>query len=58
MKEIKELVSGAKNGSQKAFNKLYDLTKNDMWFTCLSLLKNEENAKDIMQEPILQLFET
>lgn len=56
MKEIKELVSGAKNGSQKAFNELYDLTKNDMWFTCLSLLKNEENAKDIMQEPILQLF--
>lgn len=56
MKEIKELVSGAKKGSQKAFNKLYDLTKNDIWFTCISLLKNEENAKDVMQETYITAF--
>lgn len=56
MKEIKELVSGAKSGSQKAFNKLYDLTKNDIWLTCISLLKNEENAKDVMQETYITAF--
>lgn len=56
MKEIKELVSGAKKGSQKAFNKLYDLTKNDIWLTCISLLKNEENAKDVMQETYITAF--
>ncbi len=56
MKDIKELVSGAKKGSQKAFNKLYDLTKNDIWLNCLSLLKNEENAKDVMQETYITAF--
>lgn len=56
MKDIKELVSGAKSGSQKAFNKLYDLTKNDIWLNCLSLLKNEENAKDVMQETYITAF--
>ena len=56
MKDIKELVSGAKKGSQKAFNKLYDLTKNDIWLNCLTLLKNEENAKDVMQETYITAF--
>ena len=50
MKTIKELVLSAKNGNKKAFDKLYKLTSNDVWFTCVSLLKDEENAKDIMQE--------
>ena len=46
MKTIKELVLSAKNGNKKAFDKLYKLTSNDVWFTCVSLLKDEENAKD------------
>ena len=42
MKTIKELVLSAKNGNKKAFDKLYKLTSNDVWFTCVSLLKDEE----------------
>ena len=56
MKAIKELVSSAKSGNKKAFDKLYKLTSNDVWFTCVSLLKDEENAKDIMQETYITAF--
>ena len=56
MKTIKELVLSAKNGNKKAFDKLYNLTSNDVWFTCVSLLKDEENAKDIMQETYITAF--
>ena len=56
MKTIKELVLSTKNGNKKAFDKLYKLTSNDVWFTCVSLLKDEENAKDIMQETYITAF--
>ena len=41
---------------RQAFDKLYKLTSNDVWFTCVSLLKDEENAKDIMQETYITAF--
>lgn len=56
MKTIKELVLSAKNSNKKAFDKLYELTHNDVWYNCLSLLKDEENAKDIMQETYITAF--
>ena len=56
MKTIKELVSSAKSGNKKSFDKLYELTSNDVWFTCVSLLKDEDNAKDIMQETYITAF--
>ena len=56
MKTIKELVSSAKGGNKKSFDKLYELTHNDVWYNCLSLLKDEENAKDIMQETYITAF--
>lgn len=56
MKTIKELVSSAKSGNKKSFDKLYELTHNDVWYNCVSLLKDEENAKDIMQETYITAF--
>ena len=56
MKKIKELVTSAKSGNKKSFDKLYELTHNDVWYNCLSLLKDEENAKDIMQETYITAF--
>lgn len=56
MSKTEKLVSKAKNGNQNAFTKLYELTKNEVWFTCLSLAKNEENAKDIMQDTYITAF--
>lgn len=56
MSKTEKLVSKAKNGNQNAFTKLYELTKNEVWFTCLSLANNEENAKDIMQDTYITAF--
>lgn len=56
MRKTEKLVSKAKNGNQNAFTKLYELTKNEVWFTCLSLAKNEESAKDIMQDTYITAF--
>ncbi|RGF32374.1 sigma-70 family RNA polymerase sigma factor, partial [Ruminococcus sp. AF43-11] len=56
MKTIKELVSSAKSGNKKSFDKLYEITHNDVWYNCLSFLKDEENAKDIMQETYITAF--
>lgn len=57
MEDITELVKMAANGDRAAFDSLYERTKNGVWFTCISLLKNEENAKDIMQDTYLAAFE-
>lgn len=57
MKDITELVKMAANGDRAAFDSLYELTKKGVWFTCISLLKNEENAKDIMQDTYLAALE-
>lgn len=55
--DIKELVIKAANGDRAAFDSLYEQTKNGVWFTCISILNNEENAKDIMQDTYLTAFE-
>lgn len=57
MSELNELVKQAANGDREAFDRLYEQTKNGVWFTCISILNNEENAKDIMQETYLTAFE-
>lgn len=57
MSDIKELARQAANGDKKAFESLYEQTKSGVWFTCMGLLRNEENAKDIMQDTYLTLFE-
>ena len=55
--DFNKIVSSAKNGNKKAFDKLYELTHQDVWFTCISLMKHEENAKDIFQDTYLTAFE-
>ena len=49
MEEISSLVIKAKNGDNTAFDRLYYLTQQEVWFTCISLLKNETHAEEIMQ---------
>ncbi len=56
MEEIEKLVYEAKNGDEESFNKLYALTEKMVWFTCISLLKNEEDAKDAMQNTYITAF--
>lgn len=53
---ISHLVEKIKKGDNKSFEKLYKLTEREMWFTCISFLKNETTAQDIMQETYITAF--
>lgn len=53
---ISHLVEKIKKGDNKSFEKLYKLTEREVWFTCVSFLKNETTAQDIMQETYITAF--
>ena len=53
---ISHLVEKIKEGDNKSFEKLYKLTEREVWFTCISFLKNETTAQDIMQETYITAF--
>lgn len=54
--DISKLVELTKTGDNKSFDKLYKLTEKEIWFTCISFLKNETTAQDIMQETYITAF--
>ena len=53
---ISHLVEKINKGDNKSFEKLYKLTEREVWFTCISFLKNETTAQDIMQETYITAF--
>lgn len=53
---ISHLVEKIKKGDNKSFEKLYKLTEREVWFTCISFLKNETTAQDIMLETYITAF--
>ena len=53
---ISHLLEKIKKGDNKSFEKLYKLTEREVWFTCISFLKNETTAQDIMQETYITAF--
>lgn len=53
---ISHLVEKIKKGDNKSFEKLYKLIEREVWFTCISFLKNETTAQDIMQETYITAF--
>lgn len=53
---ISHLVEKIKKGDNKSFEQLYKLTEREVWFTCISFLKNETTAQDIMQETYITAF--
>ena len=53
---ISHSVEKIKKGDNKSFEKLYKLTEREVWFTCISFLKNETTAQDIMQETYITAF--
>lgn len=50
MSDIEKYVKDAINGDSEAFARLYELSKRQVYFTCLKFLKNEDDAQDITQE--------
>lgn len=55
-KELKLLIFKSKKGNKKAQIKLYELFCEAMFFIAYRYLKNEEEAKDAMQEAFLKAF--
>lgn len=50
MDNIKELVDRVINGDTQAFEIIYQSTYRQVYCTCMSFLKNEQNVYDIMQD--------
>ena len=50
MEQMNELVSRVINGDKQAFEAIYQATYRQVYYTCMSFLKNEQNAQDIMQD--------
>ncbi|MDE6742389.1 MAG: sigma-70 family RNA polymerase sigma factor [Lachnospiraceae bacterium] len=55
--QLEELVDKAKQGDHAAFEELYSISSRQVYFTCISFLGNEENAKDVMQDVYITAYE-
>ena len=56
-KILKNLIEKAKKGNEEAIESLYNESKNDVYFFCMRVLNNHENALDIMQDTFITVFE-
>lgn len=56
MTDYKNIVPKAQDGDLKALDELYSSTSRAVYFTCLSLLKNEQDAEDLMQNTYITAF--
>ena len=55
--EIKLLVEQARNGSEQAFNKLYNTYKKTVWFTAYRAVHNTDVADDIVSTVFTKAYE-
>lgn len=51
-----EIVKAAQQGDNRAFEALYNMTKDSAYFIALSITKNEHDALDIMQDSYMKAF--
>ena len=54
--DFSEIVQAAQKDDQRAFEALYNLTKDSSYFVAFSITKNENDALDIMQDSYLKAF--
>lgn len=54
--DLRTLIQEALGGNMQAFDELYACSCQSVWFTCIQLLKNEQDAKDLMQDTYLAAF--
>ena len=50
MENIQDLVARVISGDMQAFEAIYQTTYRQVYYTCLSFLRNEQNTLDMMQE--------
>ncbi len=51
-----ELVNQAKNNDQSAITKLYELTNQNAYFVAISMMKNEDDTFDVLQNAYIKAF--
>lgn len=56
-KDIKELVKQLQNGDISVFDDIYYSTKDSVYYTILSIVKDRSLSEDIMQETYLKALE-
>lgn len=56
--KLASLVKEVKNNNSQAFSRLYEVTYQKLYFFCYSILKNEEDAQDALQEAYIKIFES
>ena len=54
---LKFLILNAQNGDENAISKLYENNKDRIYFTCLGLLNNSDDALDVMQDTFVTVFQ-
>ncbi|MDE6713523.1 MAG: sigma-70 family RNA polymerase sigma factor, partial [Lachnospiraceae bacterium] len=55
--QLSKLVEKIKQGDQTSFEELYSVSSKSIYFTCISFLRNEEDAKDVMQDVYTTVYE-
>lgn len=53
---MQEIIKQLKNDNLDMFDEFYDLTKNQVYVTILSVVKNKMTAEDIMQDTYLRFL--
>ena len=51
-----KIIDVAKSGNGKAYEDLYNMTKDSAYFVAFSITKNEQDAMDILQDSYLKAF--
>ncbi len=55
--KLENIVEAFKNGDETAFDRLYEETKTDVYYTILLVLKDPSLSEDIMQDTYLKMIE-
>lgn len=53
-----KIIDVAKSGDSKAYEDLYNMTKDSAYFVALSITKNEHDAMDILQDSYIKAFDS
>jgi len=56
MMKDSELIKKAKNGDQEAIAALYERSYSKVYYTVRSMIKNEDDAFDILQDSYIKAF--
>jgi len=50
------LVERARQGDQDAFQRIYDAFSKTVFYTAIKVVKNQEDANDVLQETMITLY--